>query len=391
MACNSESWRICGVALTFVLTVLAPSALAQGLELVVEGSAQIEKGNRLLARQVALRRAMASASDQVGGTLQSTTVHHQGLVQERSSLTGKARILGVRILEEKVDKGLMTVKAQVRVEDPLSPAPCGDKPLRKLIITAFPLLYPERLAPGSFLGWPQDAPSRIARRLERGGRLLALAKPNAFVHRDAEQAPELYERNGEALALTLARNERAQAVLAAVFRDLAVHERNLLINERRIVLDAYLHDGFTGVLLGRKTFARSVGTLWRSLPARPDLDSDDFIASDFGAAYYGLLEEVAQWSEQVVGCLPFGARVLKVEGRKLWLDAGSDTGIDAGTEFMITRQLEPPIYGLDGQLLGREQAPLNSAIVQGVYPRFAIAELPGDKSRVKPGDVLYAY
>jgi len=374
-----------------VFVLLVPHAGAQGIELLVEGSAPIEKGDRLRARQVAMRRALASAAEQVGGTLQATTVQHQGTLQERSSLTGKARILGARIVDERVDKGLLIVRAQVRVEDPLAPAPCGDKPLRKLIVAGFPLQYPERLSPGSYLGWPQDASVRLARRLERGGRLLALAQPQSFIHVTAEQAPELFTRDGVPMALTLARRERAQAVLGAVFRDLGVHERNWLINERRIVLDAYVHDGFTGVLIGRHTFARSVGTLWRSLPARPDLDSDDFVRSDFGQAYYALLEELAQWAEQLVGCQPFGARVLKVEGRKLWLDAGADTGLDAGTEFTITRQLDPPILDLDGQPLGREQAPLSSAVVQGVYPRFAIAETASDKPRIKPGDVLYAY
>jgi len=75
---------------------------------------------------------------------------------------------------------------------------CADGLARKVLVTAFPLRYPEQLRPGEYMGWAQTTGEELARRLRDGGRLRVAPATERFPFAEAEAAPEV-ERNAQGM------------------------------------------------------------------------------------------------------------------------------------------------------------------------------------------------
>ena len=88
--------------------------------------------------------------------LQSATVSTAAGVQERTSLTGRNRVLGARIVNERVEKDKIKLSAEIQLEEPGQAHSCGGAPRRKVLVTAFPLQFPEQIGMGEYTAWPHE-------------------------------------------------------------------------------------------------------------------------------------------------------------------------------------------------------------------------------------------
>lgn len=276
-----------------------------------------------------------------------------------------------------------------RVEAP-APAPqkaepaCAGKPLRKVLVTAFPLRYPEQIRSGEYMGWAQTTGEELARRLAAGSRLRVAAAAQRFPFDAAELAPALERDAGNRpLAVGWAAQERAQYIIAGVFKDFGTVRKWGVVPERQMVVEAYLYDGADGRLLARQEFARQL-LADGALPKNVAPGTRAFAESRFGTTYNDLLADIGDWVEEKAACLPFAVRVTRVEGRRLHLDAGRDSGLAAGMELASTP--EPPARPAPGTL------PRTSpAILKEVQPASSIAEVPPQRTppSFKVGDLLF--
>lgn len=360
------------------------------MEIVAEGEALIENDDLTFARQIALRRAMASAVEQAGGFLQATTVSTPLGVQERTSLTGGNRVLGSRIVAEFVDKGKIRLTAEVRLDEPGRPLTCGGIPRRKAVVTAFPLQFPEQVGKGEYVGWPQATAEELAGQLNRAGRLLAASAASEIPFASAAEAPEPMRKEGVPLLVNWARAARAQYVVGGVFRDFGGNMRALVIPERQMTIEAFIYDGFSGEVLARQTFTRQqIG--FGGLSQTTSFGGRDFRESRLGQLYFDLLREMGAWSENAIACLPFAARVVQVNGTRLHLDVGSDSGLEPGMEFLLTREGAISVGSPEGERLGRDRVPVAGVIIKSVYPRYSVAEITAKKNppTARVGDVLF--
>lgn len=360
------------------------------MEIVADGEATIQNDDLTFARQIALRRAMVSAVEQGGGLLQSTTISTPAGVQERSSLSSRNRVQSARIVNEAVDKDILRLTAAVQLDEPGSPHSCDGMPRRKVAVTAFPLVYPEQLHTGTFTGWPQATAEELTAQLNRGGKLLAISAAGQMAFDAAEAAPEPARQAGVPLLTGWARNARAQYVIAGVFRDLGKASRALVIPEQQMAVEAFIYDGFSGELLARQTFARQQVAIG-GLPQATGFGGKDFRESLLGRTYLDLLRELGAWAENTVGCLPFAARVIKADGRRLYLDVGSDSGIEPGMEFLLTRETGSGIATAEGDILGHDRKALAGVVVKSVQARYSVAEITARKNppKARTGDVLF--
>lgn len=374
----------------FCAAVLCTAVFA--MEIVAEGEAAVENDDITLARQIALRRAMAAAVEQAGGLLHSTTVSTPLGVQENTALTSRNRVLGARIVAERADKGMLRLSAEVRLDDPGHPQACNGMPRRKVAVAAFPLQYPEQIPSGEFTGWPHMTAEELAELLNRNGRLLAAAAADRMAFDTAEAAPEPARRDGVPLLVDWARAARAQYVIAGVFRDMGKAARALVVPEQQLALEVFIYDGFSGELLARRGFARPL-VHFGGLPRGIQLGSQAFRSSRLGANYLALLREVGDWAESTVSCLPFAARVIQANGRRLHLDVGSDSGLEAGMEFLLTREGANAVATPEGDTLGRDRKPLAGVVIKSVNPRYSIAEITARKNppAARVGDVLFGH
>ena len=364
---------------------------AIALDVVAEAEAPIVNDDMTLARLTALRRAKVQAVEQATELLQVTTTATPAGMHERATFAPQGRALGARILGEHVHKGRLRLTAEVRLEESGQPATCGERPLRKALVTTFPLRYPEQIRQGEYMGWPQTTAEELTRLLNRHGRLLSAPAPTRIPFASVDAAPEPERsKQGVPLLTQWASQARAQYVIAGVFRDFGATKKALLIPERQMVVEAYIYDGISGEMLARREFAQQVNFSWQ-MPKTLTPGSRGFAESRLGEAYYALLGEIGSWAESTIGCLPFSARVIRAEGGQLHIDVGSDSGIEAGMEFVLTRTATAPVTTDAGDVLAGERIPVAGVIIKNVQPRYSVAEITAKKNppTARPGDVLY--
>lgn len=375
--------------LSFVCAAVFTTA-AFALDVVAEGEAVIENEDVTLARKLALRHALTSAIEQSGGMLQATTISTLGQVREHTSLSSRNQVLGTRIVSEHIEKGRLKLIAEVKLAGPGQPLACAERPLRKALVTAFPVQMPEQLAAGEYMNWPTDTAQHLARAFNAGNRLLAAAAPNRIPFVTLEGFPEPERGNGVPKLVNWAQAERAQYVVAGVFRDFGTTRKAILFRERQLIVEAYLYDGISGELIARQEFTRVlVGTV--RLPKTIVFGGKDFCESVLGNAYLDLMAELARWAEATIGCMPFSTRVIKADGKQLYLDTGSDSGLEPGMELVLTRQKTETLSTAAGDIPIGERKALAGAVVRSVHPRYSIAEITARKNvpKAQPGDVLY--
>jgi hypothetical protein len=120
--------------------------------------------------------------------------------------------------------------------------------------------------------------------------------------------------------------------------------------------------------------------------------SPAFYQSDLGQTWTALLSQAAQWVADKTACLPFIARITRLDGQRIYLDAGAESGLLANVKLHLHRVNQQPIQALDGSLLGHEKQLGPGLRIVQVYPMFAIAELdprPLTAPTLKIGDLLY--
>lgn len=266
------------------------------------------------------------------------------------------------------------------------PPACAGQPLRKVLVTAFPLRYPEQIRPGEYMGWAQTTGMELARQIGTSGRLRVVALPDEFPFEEAAAAPEIErDAQGKPRIVEWARRERAQYVLAGVFQDFGTARKWQVVPERQLTIEAYLYDGIDGRLLAKRLFHREL-ILDGALPKDVAPGTRGFANSRLGKIYNPLLADIGRWTTDEITCRPFPLRVTRVDGKRLHLDAGSDSGLAAGIDLSTTTRPESVVAG--GSLNRKQVAP---ATIRQVDAQSGIAEFP--PQRVPPkfsvGDILY--
>ncbi len=258
--------------------------------------------------------------------------------------------------------------------------------MRKVLVTAFPLRYPEQLKAGEYMGWAQTTGAELARQFGAAGRLRVAALPENFPFEEAAAAPEIErDAQGKPRIVEWARRERAQYVLSGVFIDFGTARKWQVVPERQMSIEAYLYDGIDGRLLARQRFDRPL-LLDGALPKNVAPGTRDFASSRLGNAYNALLGDIGRWATDEIACRPFPLRVTQVDGQRLHLDAGRDGGLAVGMELSTTTRPERVMAG--GSLNRKQVAP---ATIRQVDAESSIADVP--PQRIPPkfsvGDILY--
>lgn len=362
---------------------------ALALDVVAEAEAPIINDDLTLARQIAIRRAMATAVEQETSVVHSTTLSTSSGVDTRTTLTPQGRALGARILSEHIVRGRLRLSAEVTLAEPGRAEICNSQPKRKVVVTAFPLLRPEQLRYGQYTGWPRTTAEELTRLINGRGKMISTAMPGHYPFVTAESAPSAEHKNGIPLPLIWAGKERAQYVVAGIFRDFGTATQALIIPERQMVIEAYIYDGISGELVARREFAHQLNFSW-SIPKSLVPGTKGFRESRLGELFYELLDEVGQWAESSIGCMPFSTRVIRADNRQIYLDIGSDSGITPGQELILT-QISAPVNTAAGDLLVGERSAVAGAIVTQVHSRYSVAEITAKKNvpTVRVGDVLF--
>lgn len=384
----------------FAAAVLGMGGMAHAdTEIETTGSAVIRNGDEALARKLAFRDAVVQAVQQGPGHLTSHVRSSDGQVTQTSTLRSLSEVVGTSIVEEEIAGDMLKLTVRV-VLGKQEGRGCGTGTLRKLLIGGFVFEFPEELKPGEYNGYGEAASLEIRRHIEQRRFALVEHAPRAFIYRSAAKAPALLtvgEKEKEFAVVRAAGKYRSQYVVSGVFRQFTLGNTWIPGYRRRgIALDVYLHDGLNGALLAQRRFTgQAGGVLGIGLaPAQNSVTSGEaFNQTNLGAELGRIYEEVAAWADTQVSCLPFSARVAKIAGKSIYLDAGAEYKLAEGDELLVYRVLRNgEVIALNNEYLGREHTPASSLVIKSVYPLFAIGEIGATKALpIKVGDEIYAF
>lgn len=161
-------------------------------------------------------------------------------------------------------------------------------------------------------------------------------------------------------------------------------------SERRLESEIFLHDGLTGALILRRrdhVLASGNVMVGRNRP----FASEAFIATPFGRAVAEILDTQAAAISQELARQPFSATMVRIEGRKIYLNAGGMSALAPGSRLVVYRRHPAtPVSTLTAQNL--KDVPESSAAVLTLFqvqPFFSIGELAADPARLnlQVGDV----
>jgi hypothetical protein len=385
--------RTSRLILLWIFSALATVCLAR--EIITVGSAPIRNGDVGQARDLAFRRALARAAESESATVHSQSVVRPGVVSESTQLrtsacTGKSQVVSETVTDSELT---MTLAVSVLSQGDC-PAICQSSYVNKVIITDFRFEFPEQLYASEKENLKYKTAGEVARSIRKGKRLLVDFDAMNFPYLSPDLAPESSMRKTESETpfSKIARSQRGQYVVSGVYRDIGIRIDRWNRQFRRIEVEAFLHDGANGALLDRGTFvseAPGVVVLSESIP----LGSPGFYQSDFGKVWGEVLGKVARWTEEKVTCLPFIARVIKIDGDLVYIDAGAESGLTAGDTLNLHAWRKKDVRNIDNMHLGVEKYFLTSASLKSIYPQFSILQLVqklNSPQSVNVGDLAYS-
>ena len=394
--------RLLRTLLLLAVALGAQPALATTRTVIAHGAAALNGQPPAMVRQTALEDAVREASLMGGLRVSSvTTMETDGLVTDNVQVSSVAQVRGVEVLEEWTEGDILHVRARVRLDD--GSAACEAPRYRKRIAAFhFPLATPAQQRVDEVSGFETGVPSELLRRLAESGEFLTIDAGARPVHIDPAIMPYTAP---PALApapsaTRTAEQYGAQFLLSGTVRDIGIDARrrhlplvgDLLRDHRRIEVEFQVHDGATGALLMQHAYAR-VAKGEVVVNRDVTFGSARFYRSDFGQAVGEVLDESAHAIQEGLRCRPFVARVLRMKGKEVYLDAGAEALMGLGDTLTAYAPDGAELVTTYGETLGREERAAARLTVKRVYPRYAVAELDVDPRSVylRPGDQVRSW
>lgn len=115
---------------------------------------------------------------------------------------------------------------------------------------------------------------------------------------------------------------------------------------------------------------------------------DEFKKTPIGQATRQAIADAVRFIIDRMEQVPFSAKVVKAEGRKVYINAGSLMNIKPGTKFRAFSVGEDIVDPETGLKLGSEEKALCTVEVRDVQEKFSIGVIAEGNANLKRGDVL---
>ncbi|MET0980727.1 MAG: flagella assembly protein FlgT middle domain-containing protein [Telluria sp.] len=378
----------CGALLALLLALAGPVHAAP---IEAEGVAAIANGGLARARQLAIKDALEQLGLRTGARVDVAAGAGAGVrggAYESSRVQPTAEFDRYTVLREWQSGPMLHVRVAVKEEEarPSGSVNLGYK--KKIVVTPFHVRRSPQLDDVDDIA--TRLPQELLRRLTGSGKFLGKLSP--YVISPGSSGPGA----DTAAVRRLASMHESQFVISGEIVDASHFEKPAFYGlvdrkARRIEIEFFVHDGLTGVLLARRTASvEQVG------PQRVGRDkpfgSASFAATPFGGAILRALDEGIAGITADLASLPFMAKVVQVQGERIFIDAGSTSSVTPGDQLVIYR-VDPrqQVYGTDPRApLGTVETPVGTIGIVQVQPGFAIGTVtPASAAKqVNAGDVV---
>ncbi|TAN40087.1 MAG: hypothetical protein EPN25_08865 [Nitrospirae bacterium] len=119
-----------------------------------------------------------------------------------------------------------------------------------------------------------------------------------------------------------------------------------------------------------------------------DFGADSFKNAPIGQATRQAIEDAVKFIVDTMETVPFTAKVVKIEGKKIYINIGSNMNVRSGTKmyaYALGDDLVDPDTGLR---LGADEKLLGTVEVRDVQSKFSIGYMVSGNGPLKRGDVL---
>ncbi|WP_162299753.1 flagella assembly protein FlgT [Marinospirillum perlucidum] len=393
-----------------LLFFLALPAQANWVE--ATGSSVIHQQDLISARRAAIRDALRQASFQGALQVNGYQAMNQGEVHtDQLSISTQSSISEMEVLNEEVNNGILFVQVRARIE---SSGSCeggnyanGYK--RSLAISNFYLEDTLSANMGALHDVNERLPKEILRRLQNQDNMRVLDAVRFQLYPDVSSIPtSVSDRGTLTTAVDTATRIGAQYVLTGVVRHLdlqnpelaqerstlqGIYERMRFQEERfarDFAVDLFIHDGFSGNLVASRSYSTS-GYWTENRTEKVGFATNRFWEIDYGQQVDTLIEQMISDLTVQVGCQPFMARITRVDNRNIYIDTGSDAGLQPGDTLSVYRK---NTFYDNTQRPYTELQPVDLTLsLERIQPNFAVGEvqtLP-EIYNIQQGDLVIAW
>lgn len=376
------------------------------------GTAVVQHQDLVAARRAAIRDALRQASFQGALHINGYQAMNRGEVHtDQLSINTQSSISEMQILEERIQQGMMLVRVRARIE---SSGQCeggnyANGYRRSLAISQFHLERPLSANMGALHDVSERLPREILQRLQNEERLRVLDAVRFQLYADQSTIPTTVNDQGRlTTAVDMATRLGAQYVLTGVVRSLdllhpdlaserpvlaGLYERTRYRGERfarEFQVDLFIHDGFSGELITSRRYTTS-GNWTENRTERVGFATPRFWEIDFGQKVDDMVEQMVADLHVQVGCQPFMARITRTDNRHIYIDAGSDAGLQPGDTLSVYRL---NTFYDQTQRAFTELVPVDLTLsLERIQPNFSrgrLGALP-EMLNIQVGDVVIAW
>jgi hypothetical protein len=227
-------------------------------------------------------------------------------------------------------------------------------------------------------------PTEFSSRLEASGEFIS-----SYLHRSISSESEIQKSVDVKL---VAEESGAQFVVSGRVVDAGARPSQSIFgsDKRNFDLEFFVYDGLTGgSVLSRHLVEHVSGDVMvgRDKP----FGSRAFFETGFGKAVNRLMDVAVKDIRVALECLPFSAHIVRIEGKKVFLDAGSASQLRSGDKLVAySMNARHRIVGLGGAVLGETESSVATVTLNQIYPQFSEGELPENavKLGIKVGDIV---
>lgn len=354
---------------------------------VAVGSAPIIDGAVHLARNRAINDALNQATLQYKAHIDSTaTTISNVLVIESSRVNGAGTVEQMKIMDEWQKDGMLHVRIQAQIDEEKqrSPSPAA-RYRKKIAFLQFDILQRHHVQ--DLPNIEKDLPREFIRRMENTGNIIGIDATQYLVSAFDQE----YHHNYAKTYTDIATKTGAQIIISGVLRDLS-HEQGVFGffgNQRMFEMEVFIHDGISGARIARHRISERVkqGEIFNK--NTPLFSNTNFYASKYGKVINKIIDSQIRIVLEDLSALPFSARIVHIDGKKIFFDAGASSLVSVGDILMAYRlNPDPFIETQSQQHLGYLETPIATMAIQQVQPLFAMGKLAISTTKLNLGDII---
>ncbi|WP_196156825.1 flagellar assembly protein T N-terminal domain-containing protein [Reinekea sp. G2M2-21] len=373
----------------------APFGFAADMNLVqvdAEGISPIEYNDENSARLRAMRNAIENASMQVSANVQSTQVIENGnLTVDYLRINSAAKVTDIRIISEGRDGDLYRVRIMAKVSpDQICANVMANHYRKSVAITGFSMEHPEHATLGHLGAVDRSLAALLVNDLNGRQGIRALSANYMTLYPNTPNAPtQISPRMTLTRAVSAAKDLGVQFVVSGVIRDMAMENpeaprasnwdkwlKRVGVTKakrtRHFVFDVFVHDGYSGALVFQSRY-RTYG-LWNERNnTEVGFGTAKYFSTDYGQQVRVLLNQAVADIQTTVQCQPFMATIAQVDGNRIFVSSGAESGLRPGDFLSVYRTSQK--FDRQGDSFWQIIDTRLAAEVKQVQPYYAVAEM----------------